>query len=281
MVNRAQKREAARAGRPIPGPVVMAWLHPGDVAGGFADSVAHTLINDAQGPRRLTGPGGGLKSMGSSPRVAEARSQIVEAFLTRPEFTPARWLFFVDADMTWREDALERMIASAEQHKAEVMGGLCFAGGRSSGRIYPTIYELHQSDAGVPYVQPIHDYPRDAVVKVGGTGGAFLLIRRELLLAMADDHPRGFGTRPDGSPNPYPWFVEGLVDVEGRPLGEDIAFMLKAQMLGAGVYVDTSIKVGHVKKYQLTEELFDLSRDLQGPSPLAEASVGDHADHGG
>lgn len=289
MANRAERRRAVREHRPPPGQVAIAWLHPGHVAGAFMDSVVAVLMHDVQaGIGRIIGPGGGVLAMQSSPRVAEARSQIVQAFLTNEEFRGARWLWFIDSDMTFPPDTLERLVASAETHDAMLIGGLCFAGGRG-GRMYPTIYDLQVSSQGVPFVEPIMDYPRDTVVKAGATGAACTLIRRELLIAMADDHPRGFGTFADGRPNPYPWYQEGLVDVEGRPLGEDIAFCMRANMLGAGVHIDTAVKIGHVKEYELTEELFDLTRSLAagkavdtpddlGPSPLVSSAVEDHDD---
>lgn len=246
----------------------MAWLHPGQVAGGFMDGVIGMLMHDVQsGALRINGPGGGVIALQSSPRVAEARSQVVEAFLTRPEFKAATWLLFLDSDMVPPIDTLDRLLASAHEHDALLLGGLCFAGGRG-GRMYPTLYELHLSDQGVPFVQPVRDYPRDSVVRVGATGGACLLIHRALLVNMADDHPRGFGTFADGRPNPYPWFQEGIVDVEGRALGEDIAFCMRAGMLGARIYVDTAVKVGHMKEYELNEELYDLSQALHERSTL-------------
>lgn len=269
--------------------MALAYIHPGEVAGAFMESVTTLMLADASGARRIVGPHGGIISMQSSPRIAEARTQVVLEFLKADgPVADAEWLWFVDADMTFDHEALEQLVASAIDNDADVMGGLCFAGGRG-GRLYPTVYRLLRDErSGTPHVEPVMDYPRHAVVKVGATGAACMLIRRSLLVAMAAPHPHGFGTLADGRPNPYPWFVEGLVDKDGRPMGEDIAFCLRAAHLQAGIYIDTAVKVGHVKSYELNEELFDLTRALQsaqamhvhdpaGPSPLVATTQEDDA----
>lgn len=248
-------------GRPKKGGVVIAWIHPGTVDGMFCDSVVGSFMHDTVlGHQRLSKWGGQI-SMRSSPRIAEARSQLVDRFLEAEHFLEAEWLWMVDADMTWRDDSLERLLEIADPVDAPIVGGLCFAGGsKGPGKgieMYPTIYRLYRKDDGV-HIEPVREYPRDSVVKVGGTGAAFLLVHRSVFLRMMQPHDKGgFGTYPDGRPNAYPWFAEGHVDHRGMPFGEDIAFCLRAQAMGIPVYVHTGISVGHVKTMVLEEYTFD------------------------
>lgn len=229
--------------------VMLSWLFPEEVSGRFAHSVADLLMHDRQ-----TCHVGKVISLQSGPRVAEARSQLCDVFL-RKENADLDWLLMLDSDMTFDADLLERMLAVADPYKVPVLGGLCFAGGRS-GKYYPTIYRERQEDGQFVGVEPVTDYPRDALVKVGGTGAACLLIHRRVLLAMSQPWPRGFGTRQDGTVNPYPWFAEGLTSPDGRPFGEDIMFCRRAIQLGVPVHVDTRIKIGHVKSFELGESDF-------------------------
>lgn len=235
-----------------PSGIVLAWCHPGQVAGGFLDSVFGTLLRDNARNARILRYGGQI-AIESGPRVAEARSQIVNEFLTNPLYQQAEWLWMVDVDMTWDAQAYDTLLATIDAEKRPIVGGLCFAGGRSS-RIYPTLYRL-LNEGGT--VEAVSEYPEDALVKVDATGAAFLCVHRSVL------HKMGvvFGKQPNGNPNPYPWFVEGMVNQDGDAYGEDITFCMRANHLGIPIYVHTGIKVGHIKSIELNEELFKAKRE--------------------
>lgn len=215
-----------------------------------------------QGSKHLTTPGGSMK-MTSGPRIAEARSQLVDCFFAEPLFEGAEWLLMVDSDMVFEANMVERLMEVADPKETPILGGLCFAGGRSHDP-YPTIYrqvELAGHDGkSFVGVEPIREYPRDELVRVGATGGACLLVHRQVFIAMSHEHPRGWGTFPDGRKNPYPWFVEGTVTPNGEPVGEDIAFCMRADQLGIPIHVHTGVKLGHVKHFILDEAWFDASR---------------------
>lgn len=238
--------------------VVVSWLFADDVSGWFALSLASLIRHDAQGPRHIVGEFGGLTAAQSGPRVAEARNRVIDNFAT--VHTDAEWLVMFDSDMTFEPDIIERMLAVASPDEVPILGALCFAAGGDDGGPYPTIYRevIYPGPDGKEMVgvTPVHDYPRDALVKCGATGGAGLLIHRNALAAMSRPWPDGFGTREDGSPNPYPWFSEGLVNPDGRGLGEDIAFCRRAALLGIPTHVHTGIKMGHVKQYKLDEDYY-------------------------
>jgi hypothetical protein len=209
---------------------------------------------------------GGTIELQTGPRVAEGRSQIVEAFLTNEAYAKTDWLLMIDSDMTFEPDALCQLLGHAYGGNAKaksgepdcpVIGALCFAGGRS--RMYPTLYRgatrkaYDGTDQVVP--EPIEDYPRNELVKVMGTGAAFLLVHRKVLTHMHMPHPDGFGTDSHGQPNPHPWFVEGLS--KGVQFGEDIAFCMRANAIGYGVFVHTGVQTGHLKTIELNEEIWD------------------------
>lgn len=210
--------------------------------------------------------GGGTMMITSGPRIAEARSQLVDAFFTEPLFAEAGWLLMVDSDMTYPANLVEQLMAHADPEKVPILGGLCFAGGRDHSP-YPTIYRevLTPGHDGkeFPAIEPVRDYPPDALVKVGATGGACLLVHRQVFIAMSHPWPKGFGTHKDGSKNPYPWFVEGLVAPNGEPIGEDVAFCRRATQLGIPIHVHTGVKLGHIKSYELDEAYFLAAREAR------------------
>lgn len=189
----------------------------------------------------------------SGPRVAEARSQIVDQFLTSPICEGIDWLWMVDDDMTFEPDCLERLVEAAHPTERPIVGGLCFAGGQGLP-MRPTLFRI---TAEWGDMEPIHDYPHDTLCKVDATGAACLLIHRQVFIGMK----AAFGTRADGSNNPYPWFVEGMTNRRGGPYGEDTAFCIKANSLGIPLYVHTGVRLGHVKSFELTEDAYLAQRE--------------------
>lgn len=236
--------------------VVVAWIFPPKYGtdGWFTYSLADMIRWDAQGPGHICGADGGLISLSSGPRIAEARNIVVDKFAER--HPNAEWLLMLDSDMTFDSDLIEKMLEVANPQTVPILGALCFCAGSNDEGPYPTIYREIRGPDNYVHVAPMKDYPKDQLVKVGGTGAACLLVHRGVFAAMNQPWPKGFGTREDGTSNPYPWFSEGLVSPDGRQLGEDIAFCRRAQLLGIPVHVHTGIKVGHVKSNLLDEDYF-------------------------
>lgn len=238
--------------------VVIAWMFRAieGTSGWFTHSLVDLMRWDAQGPGHVCGAWGGFIGVQSGPRIAETRNQIVDVFAEKHPH--AEWLLFLDSDMTFECTIIEDMLKLADPEKVPILGALAFVAGGDHGGPHPTIYEEHEmvgpdgeTMVGVSHVE---DYPRDALVKCGGTGAAGLLIHRSVLAAMSRPWPKGFGTTEKNIPNPYPWFAEGLVNPDGKPLGEDIAFCRRARLLGIPVHVATGIKMGHMKLYKLDED---------------------------
>lgn len=257
--------------------VAVATLAASDVPIHFLSSWGSMLQYDAvHGGHVLAG---GTLVLTSGPRVAEARSQIVDQFFADPLLARAEWLLMIDSDMVFGLDLIERMLAVAHPERVPVLGALCFAGGRSQAP-YPTIYkEVLVEQEGQPdfvAVEPMRDgYPRDALVRVGATGAACIMIHRRVLAAMSQPWPKGFGTFEDGRKNPYPWFVEGIVGPNGEPFGEDVTFCRRLHQMQVPIHVHTGIKCGHVKHFILDEEYFDRYLAAEAvedqPTPLNRA----------
>lgn len=218
--------------------VVVAYIHPGQVSALFTRSLLETAIWDRANGRRIKG----MLETWSSANVAEARNSLTRQFV---EDYDADWLLWVDSDMVWQADALERLVASAHPETAPIVGGLCF--GASDGQLFPTIYQAAEIDGKVMTIRQA-DYPRDEVVQCIATGAAFLLIHRSVLVKVRDAE---FNLT-------FPWFQE--TEISGRPAGEDLTFCLRAGQLGIPVHVNTAVKIGHHKSNVLTEDLFLLQR---------------------
>lgn len=214
------------------GGVLIGWCHPGTVRGEFNDALCALLVRDATHDGHVTRRGGTV-GVRSGPRIAEARNQIVAAFLAMDDEAAPEWLWMVDTDMVFTADCLDRMLKTADAGECPIVGGLCYA---TADR--PVMFRVTGS-----VVERVVEWSPGELVDVDATGAACLLIHRSVLAALRE-------VDPDGA---YPWFVEGATTSRGELLGEDTAFCMRARSLGFRIAVDTSIRVGHVKSTVIGE----------------------------
>lgn len=179
-----------------------------------------------QGWNNLTGE----KAEITGANISKARNLLAAWFLDETE---GEWLWFVDTDMVIEETTLPRLLCSAQVAGARVIGALCVIAEDADGPI-PTLYQLGQFGQG-EITRCMLDYPDNTVLQVAATGGACLLVHRDVL---EDVRRRSPG-------NPYPWFREDVVN--GEWLSEDVYFTLMANSMGHPVFVDCTTPVGHAK----------------------------------
>ena len=248
------------------GKVVIANLHPGDVSASFSESKMFMAIHDFAGPGHLLhtnerGATFGYESIScGAGRIADGRNAAVSRFLLT--FPDAEWLLFIDSDMGFERDSLDRLLAVADPTTRPVMGALCFAAKHGgTGSTYnehvswvPTLYGVNPDGTyGATY-----DYPRDACVEVAATGAAFLLIHRTVLEDIAN---------AAGGPV---WF-DNLASTDGKAWqGEDLSFCRRVRDAGHSVWVHTGVRTSHHKDVWFTEDDY---AELRMPASTAVTVV--------
>jgi len=218
--------------------VVVATVHPVEVAAGFHHSVTLLLAHDLTGPRRIAN----VMMRNASANICNARNSIVREFLDEET---AEWLWMVDADMVFDPDTLDRLLDSAHHVSAPVVGALCY--GVHEGRLFPTMYAVDYHDRETqtgPYVVRYRTFDETGKFRVDATGAACLLVHRSVLEAIRD---KGFN-------DTYRWFQE--TSLNGESVGEDITFCFRAGLCGFPVHVDTTIRIGHQKTYVIDHDMY-------------------------
>lgn len=217
--------------------VVVGYLHGPDTAAGFTKSLWNLLAHDVAHNRYLRG----AIAHYAGPNLSTPRNEVVRRFLQ----TDCTHLFFVDSDMTFGKDTVDRLL----EVDAPIVSGLCFgqrihvAGGLSFFTVM-----FRRDDNGFYRVD---DYPPDTVIDVDAVGAACLLIRRDVLEDLHDHHP-----------DPWPWFAE---EQSGEVVyGEDVTFCLRARDAGWPVKVHTGVKTGHMKAHEVTEDTYRAWRASSG-----------------
>lgn len=168
--------------------------------------------------------------------LSERRNDAVKALLD----SACDWLLFVDSDMGFGPDAIDRLLEAADPVQRPIMGALCFGlqqrdpdgmGGYVT-KPFPTIFDFDGQ------FQIRWNYQRDTVTRVAATGCAFLLIHRDVLAKMRSE----CGDT---------WFDRARLNTE--LLGEDLSFCARVGELGFPVHVHTGVRTSHYKSLWLTE----------------------------
>jgi hypothetical protein len=254
-VNRTERREHERQWKSQlthrGDKMAVGMISRGEIATEFMESLFGSYEIDQQcGLGRLVTPW--RINVHSGANISQARNRVVREFLNLPH-QPA-WLMLVDADMMWKADAFERLLAAAEPDR--IVGGLCFAYGDE--RLLPTIFE---ADELMRYKWPAEGYeiPENTLTEVYGTGAAFLLCHRDTLIKIGE---------PVSKQTNNCWFreVETILELpvprdtfthEAYWMSEDLYFCNQAHAAGIGVFVHTGVEVGHKKSHILNRQLYE------------------------
>lgn len=147
-------------------------------------------------------------------------------------------ILWLDSDMDFAPDLLKRLSADMDEGR-EFVSGLYF---KRKAPIKPVIYKeigLYRSgvdETVTPFAACYEDYPRDDIFEIAGCGFGGVLMSVDLVKRVADKYGLPF------SP------IMGF--------GEDLSFCMRAQELGAKMYCDSRVKLGHVGLGTITEELY-------------------------
>lgn len=226
--------------------VTVAYVHPNEVTTSFHQSLLNLIAHDMAHDGHVLGGGWLAIRCYGTDGIPTARNKAVQQFLDDKD---ADWLFWIDTDMGFEPDTIDRLLAVADPVERPIVGGLCFAqkqtlpdgmGGWQTGLV-PTIYDWTTVDSGETGFLSRHGYPANSVLRCAGTGSACILIHRSVFERLAAE---GKGEWYDRIPNPT---------ANGRLLGEDLSFCLRAGALGIPVHVHTGVRTTHFKPAWLGE----------------------------
>lgn len=236
--------------------VCVAYVHDVEVAYSWHASFVDLLSWDIAHHQRVV-RGGWIAMRYGTGGIEEARNKTVQGFLADKD---ADWLFWIDTDMGFRPDIVDRLLEHADPVHRPIVGALAFAwkevtvdglgGFRCQPR--PTILDAVTDQNGHVGLMGVRDYPKNALVRCAATGSAALLIHRSVFEKIAERYGPHWYDRP--------------LDEAGRKLGEDTAFCVRANAVGCPTHVHTGIGTTHLKHLWVSEVEFDAAY----PAPPAD-----------
>lgn len=218
-----------------------------EVTASYSESMLRTVAHDATSTGRLVAGGGPMLLPATINTLAQQRNRAA-AFLL--DESPADWLLFVDSDMGWSEDAVDRLLEAADPVERPAVGALCFGlqkvktdemGGWYT-RPFPTIYDWTHNEAGEGGFTIRWDYPRDTLTRVAATGAAFLLVHRDVFDKVRAQHGDT-------------WFNRAMMP-NSDLLGEDMSFCARLDRMGIPIHVHTGVRTTHYKSLWISEEFY-------------------------
>lgn len=169
--------------------------------------------------------------------VATNRNSIVQKFLDHPA-KPSH-LLFLDTDMGFPPDTVKKLLAA----DVPIISGVAVGKftnlwvAKNWGEMWKGVHNVQVDLCETRNLHDTHWIPkeefRDKVIKIGASGGACLMIKREVLETV-----------------PYPWFYNEFNPTAKRhePLSymsEDISFCYKAGQHGFATYLHTGVLCDH------------------------------------
>lgn len=214
----------------------------------FTESLLRLFTYDASRSGTLIRGGGPMLIPASPTTLADRRNQAASFLLDETE---TEWLFFIDSDMGFDEDALYRLLDAADPSERPVVGGLCFGmrklrSDERGGWVtqpFPTLYDWKPKEDGTFGFVLRYDYTPNCVTRVAATGGAFLLIHRSALQAIRD-------TSGDT------WFDRAKMNAGEGLMGEDISFCARLGQHNIPLFVHTGVGTTHLKAVWVDEDYY-------------------------
>ena len=146
-------------------------------------------------------------------------------------------ILWLDSDMVFGRDLLEKLSEDLDEGR-DLVSGLYIS---RRNPIRPVIYKdygFRQEEDNVlsAYATCYEDYPKDSIFEIAACGFGGVLMKTDLVKRILEQYWAPF--------SPHPGF------------GEDLSFCLRARDLGAKLYCDSRIKMGHIAQSIVTEAAY-------------------------
>ena len=147
------------------------------------------------------------------------------------------YVLWLDSDMVFEPTLLKDLLATGK----DFVSGLCFS---RRPPFKPAIFDVceyeddqEHNGSKKPKAHNYFDYPRDQLFEVAAFGFAAALTKVDTLDILRT--------------------VWGLPFTPLLGFGEDLSFCIRARQLDIPLWVDSRIKVGHIGKMVVNEEVYD------------------------
>lgn len=214
--------------------VAIGHIHNGEVKTPFMRSIYTALQWDFSHQRHLR-----ELISAESPDIIKNRNMVVRHFLT----TSNAWLWFLDSDMVFEPDTLDRLLAAASVSRP-IMAAMAFS--QIDDEVnYPVPVWYQRDPAGeYRYIREFGDTP----IRLAAVGMACCLIHRSVFERLAEVYGE----------DDFTWYGrdEAVLDGKRQRLGEDFTFCYRCSRLEIPIWGHAGVRTGHIKTVELGYQQF-------------------------
>lgn len=161
----------------------------------------------------------------------------------------AEWLFWLDMDVVPPLDVVARLLA----HNLPVISGLYW---RRYGQLEPCAYKMSPQGLPVPYSTEELALFGSQILPVEAVGMGCCLMHSSVLNKMKSTVEEFELIDPDSNTSMICWkFFESIIKTNVN-LSEDVVFCSRAKGLGYQIFVDLSLRCGHLVNVMVKEGIF-------------------------
>lgn len=231
-----------------PDKVCIAYVHGQEVAHSWHASLMALIAHDVANKQRVIG-GGWLATKYGTGGIVSARNDTARQFTH--QMPGVDWLMWLDTDMGFEADSVDRLMQVADPETAPIVGGLCFmmreVGVDGIGGMLvqpsPTIFDWYDNGEQQGFTVS-KDYPRDQMIPCAATGSAFVLIHKSVFQKIEAEYgPTWYSPIFNSSINTW--------------ISEDLSLCTRANALEIPIHVHTGVKTSHLKSLWLDERVYD------------------------
>lgn len=224
--------------------VTVAYVHSNDVAYSWHKSMTEMIGWDISNHGRIMA-GGFIAMRCGTNGLVQARNMAVQNFL---EDKRADWLWWVDTDMGFAPDTIDRLLEAADPIDRPIVGALCFSmreyendglGGWRTAPT-PTVFDWANIDGQMGFAIR-YDYKPNVLTQAAGTGSACVLIHRSVFEKVADQ----FGPT---------WYDRVPNTSAGQLVGEDLSFCMRVNAAQIPLFIHTGVRTTHMKTAWIGDE---------------------------
>jgi len=253
------------------GSVTVAYIHANEATMSWHHSLME-LVNYDMGHEGRVMRGGWCAIHAGTGGLVEARNMAVDAFL---KDRVGEWLWWVDTDMGFEPDTVDRLFEASDPRERPIVAALCFSlredapdgmGGWRT-KMNPTIFDWTTEGETRKGFAVRFQYSKNALTQCSGTGSACILIHRSVFQKIEKD----FGPI---------WYNRITNPTTGHLISEDLSFCIRANAAGFPIFVHTGVQASHAKTRWLIETDYDdqmmaeaVRLSLQGESEPAAVIV--------
>lgn len=145
----------------------------------------------------------------------------------------ADFVLWLDSDMVFAPDILERLFADYQEGKGDIISGLYF---RRVAPFKPVLFSAVESTAEGPFTAAPESIPDD-VFEIAGCGFGCVLMPTDILMDVIGKYGNPFDP------------LNGM--------GEDLSFCWRVRQCGYKIVCDPAISLGHVAHMVVDRSFFD------------------------